>query len=113
MKELTLHDLELAANISNQIEDLVACLINLDGLADRVYDASGPLAVQQLQHDMKIAIYRAARDLAESADPVVDPPSNCLKEQGCSACGGVGYADFYNCGYETPCGGCNDHRRLQ
>ena len=107
MKQLTIEQLELATNISNQIEDLVACLVNLDDLAARVCDASGPLALQQLQHDMKIAIYHAARDVAASSDPVVDPPGCCLKEQSCSACGGVGYADFFNCGYETRCGGCN------
>ena len=112
MKKLTIEQLELATNISNQIEDLVACLVNLDNLAERVCDVSGPLALQQLQHDMKIAIYHAARDVAASADPVVDPPECCYKTPDCSACGGVGYADFYNCGYETRCGGCNANCRL-
>lgn len=113
MKRMTLEQIELVVNISNQIEDLVACMVNLDGLAERVCDESGPLALQQLQHDMKMAIYHAARDVAASADPVVDPPEKCSKMQGCSACGGVGYADFHGCGFETKCGGCNHDCGLQ
>ena len=87
MKRLSSSDLERAGVVSAQIEDLVAHLVNFDGLADRVMDHRGPEALNQLQHDMKLEIYRAARRVAEDADPVVDPPSQCHLEPSCLSLG--------------------------
>ena len=89
MKRLSHSDLERAGVVSAQIEDLVAHLVNFDGLADRVVDNRGPEALNQLQHDMKLEIYRAARRVAEDADPVVDPPSSCHLTPSCNSLGMV------------------------
>lgn len=87
MKRLSSSDLERAGVVSAQIEDLVAHLVNFDGLADRIVDNRGPEALNQLQHDMKLEIYRAARRVAEEADPILDPPSSCHLTPSCQTLG--------------------------
>ena len=73
MKRLTLADIDLAAELADMVEDLCWSLSHLDDLSGRVLDSRGPLGLENLHHEMKVAIYRAAREVAEVHDPAIDP----------------------------------------
>ena len=77
MKRLTLADIDLAAELADMGEDLCWALSHLDDLSGRVLDSRGPLGLENLHHEMKVAIYRAAREVAEIHDPAVDPLGSC------------------------------------
>lgn len=77
MKRLTLADIDLAAELADMVEDLCWSLSHLDDLSGRVLDSRGPLGLENLHHEMKVAIYRAAREVAEIHDPAIDPLGSC------------------------------------
>jgi MoaA/NifB/PqqE/SkfB family radical SAM enzyme len=82
-------EISLACAAANSIEEAVDYLIKLDGLDEQVFGKLGDVGVINMRMEMKIAMYRAARDVAE------EYKDDCRESTRCGGCSLTGY-----------CGGC-------
>ena len=88
-KQNSPREIEYAIAAAKVLSEAVEYLVELDSLDKKVYAELGDVGVVNMMWEMKHAMYRAAREVAEEYKEI------CQQPRGCGGCSLTGY-----------CGGC-------